>query len=280
MNITINNLRFGYGSKRPVYSNLSLTLNEGCICGLLGKNGTGKSTLLYLIAGLLKAQSGDILVDGMHSKERHPELLRNIYLLPEEPMLPSLSLNDCVAMHRDYYPLFSNDILRECLADFQLLSVNNLKQLSMGQRKKVMMALALAANTPLLMMDEPTNGLDIPSKSLFRKLIARYMDDNRLFIISTHQVHDVEPLIDRVVMLEDDRLLANTSVEAITRQWAFRLREGVAKDNDIVYSEPAPGGQWVVTRRTDDEETPLNLELFFNAMATGAITLNENTTTK
>ena len=211
--IEVNNISFKYaGQKDLVFDGFSLELKQDNIYGLLGKNGTGKSTLLYLISGLLRPKKGSVSFDGIETKFRKPETLSEIFIVPEEFDLPAMSLDDYVKINRPFYPLFSTQVLEACLKDFELTSDVKLNALSMGQKKKVFMAFALATNTKVLLMDEPTNGLDIPSKSQFRKVVAQYMSGDRTLIISTHQVHDVESLLDHILILSPQKLLLNASV--------------------------------------------------------------------
>ncbi len=266
--IDIDHLDFKYsGQKQLVFENFSLHLAENNIYGLLGKNGTGKSTLLYLIAGLLRPDKGTVRVDGVDSFRRSPDILKEIFIVPEEYDFPSMSLNDYVKMNEPFYPRFSREVLRSCLSDFELTESLRLNALSMGQKKKVFMSFALAAGTRLLLMDEPTNGLDIPSKAQFRRTVANNMSDDRILLISTHQVHDVESLLDHILILSQNSLLCDMSVVDILDRYQFEYRMPSEMDDRVVYSEPTPHGNAVMVRRTDtDAETSMNLELFFNAV--------------
>ena len=276
--IQIDHLDFGYpGSKHQVFGDFSLTLHESNIYGLFGKNGTGKSTLLYLLCGLLRAKRGTILVDGKAAGKRQPDMLRDIFLIPEGFELPNVKLSTYVDINRDFYPLFSQQVLDSCLRDFELPISLRLGELSMGQKKKVYMSFALATGTRLLLMDEPTNGLDIPSKSLFRKVVAKNMTDDRTLIISTHQVHDVESLIDHVVVINQSQLLLDASVSDICDRYTFGYRPASAMDDSVLYAEPTLQGNAVVARRSEgDPETPLNLELLFNALVSEGSKLHDN----
>ncbi len=276
--IQIDHLDFGYpGSKHQVFGDFSLTLHESNIYGLFGKNGTGKSTLLYLLCGLLRAKRGTILVDGKAAGKRQPDMLRDIFLIPEEFELPNVKLSTYVDINRGFYPLFSQQVLDSCLRDFELPISLRLGELSMGQKKKVYMSFALATGTRLLLMDEPTNGLDIPSKSLFRKVVAKNMTDDRTLIISTHQVHDVESLIDHVVVINQSQLLLDASVSDICDRYTFGYRPASAMDDSVLYAEPTLQGNAVVARRSEgDPETPLNLELLFNALVSEGSKLHDN----
>jgi ABC-2 type transport system ATP-binding protein len=114
-----------------------------------------------------------------------------------------------------------------------------------------------------MLFDEPTNGLDIPSKTQFRKLIAQVTSDNRTFIISTHQVRDLENLIDPIIILDEQDVLLNHSVKAITEKLYFGLREKYP--DDAFYSEHALKGFYVVEENTDGKESRVNIEQLFNA---------------
>ena len=260
--IEVNNISFKYaGQKGLVFDDFSLALEQNNIYGLLGKNGTGKSTLLYLISGLLRPKKGSVAFDGVETRLRRPETLSEIFIVPEEFDLPSMSLEQYVKINEPFYPRFSRDVLENCLNDFELTTDLKLNALSMGQKKKVFMSFALAANTRLLLMDEPTNGLDIPSKSQFRKVVAQYMTEDR----------DVESLLDHILILTPQKLLLDASVAEITEKYVFEYRTPAEMD-DVLYAEPSLQGNAVIApRKTDSAETQINLELLFNAVTQGKI---------
>ena len=270
--IEVKNISFKYaGQKHLVFDDFSLTLKQDNIYGLLGKNGTGKSTLLYLISGLLRPKTGTVCFDSVETRFRKPETLSEIFIVPEEFDLPSMSLNEYVKINSPFYPRFSTEVLEACLNDFELTTDVKLNALSMGQKKKVYMAFALATNTKVLLMDEPTNGLDIPSKSQFRKVIAQHMTEDRTLIISTHQVHDVESLLDHILILSPQKLLLDASVAEIQEKYTFEYRTPSEMD-DALYAEPSLQGNAVIApRKEDSPETQVNLELLFNAVTQGKI---------
>ena len=266
--IEIKSLSFNYpGSKHNIFNNFNLSLKKNCIYGLLGKNGTGKSTLLYLIAGLLIPKKGTIIVNTFESRKRQPQLLRELYVVPEEYNLPNLTLKQYIKIHKDFYPNFSVEILYKCIEGFEMDFINNFKELSMGQKKKIYMSFAIASCCKLLLMDEPTNGLDIPSKSLFRKVIAANLSNDSTLIISTHQVHDIEQLLDHILILNNSKLLLNANTEEITQQYEFTYRHTIDMDDTVIYSEPTLQGNAVIAKRSPNaDETNINLELLFNAI--------------
>ena len=205
--IDISNVTFEYRKGKPVLKDFSLSFPQGGVYGLLGKNGTGKSTLLYLISGLLRPRHGEVRVDGMLSANRQPEMLREIFLVPEEYDLPSVSLKSYTRALKSFYPRFSDELLRKCIEVFDLEMDMQLGTLSMGQKKKVYMCVAMATGTRVLLMDEPTNGLDILSKSQFRKVVVQGMEEDKTVLVSTHQVHDVERLLDHVTIINGNQVL-------------------------------------------------------------------------
>lgn len=267
--LEIQDISYGYTKQTDVLRDFSLTLREGGIYGLLGKNGTGKSTLLYLIMGLLRPRQGQVRFDGVDTSLRRPDTLSQMFIVPEEYDLPSIALGKYIAAVRPFYPQFSDETLRACLDGFGMTTDVNLGALSMGQKKKVYMCVALATNTRLLVMDEPTNGLDIPSKSQFRRVVATGMTDERTVVISTHQVRDVELLLDHVTVIDQNRILLHDTMARLSERLRFGqwLQQDVPAD--ALYVERGMGGCDAVAPRHSgqaDEETPVNLELLFNAL--------------
>lgn len=264
--VNIENLQFSYGRKyRPVFTDFSISLKPGCIYGLLGKNGTGKSTLLYIMCGLLQPQGGTVEVMGGNPRAHQPQIIGEIFLVPEEVELPAVRLRDYVKLNAPFYPRFSQEVLQQCLSDFELTDDLRLDQLSMGQRKKAFMSFALATQVRLILMDEPTNGLDIPSKSSFRKVVSSNMSEEQTIVISTHQVRDIDSLLDHIIIMDNSQVFLNASVAEITQQLAFEFRPMGASVDDALYAQPSLQGVAVVVPNDGTKDTPINLELLFNA---------------
>ncbi|MDE6648654.1 MAG: ABC transporter ATP-binding protein [Muribaculaceae bacterium] len=263
--ISLKNVSYRYsGSKRNSISNFSMELSFGKIVGLLGANGAGKSTLLYLISGLLKATEGSVNVNDFNPWDRCPEFLSRIFLVPEEIDVPSISLESYVKAYAPFYPNFSHESLKEALSHFNLSPEIHLGSLSMGQRKKAFLAFALACHTPVLLMDEPTNGLDIPGKSEFRKAVVKTMNDERTIIISTHQVRDLDQLLDHVTIMDNNGIQLDESISALQERFTFGLAP-VLPEHGVIWSEPVMGGHAFMKMRTPDQpETEVNLEALFN----------------
>lgn len=267
--IDVQNLSFSYGKRKAkVLDDFSMKLDKGSVYGLLGKNGTGKTTLLYLMAGLLRPQKGNVLYKGTDVTKRYPSVLQDMFLVPEEFALPSMNLKQFVKVNAPFYPRFSNELLNACLRDFDMNEDIHLGELSMGQKKKTFMSFALATNTSLLMMDEPTNGLDIPSKSQFRKVIASGMTDDKSVIVSTHQVRDIDSLLDHVLIMDGTQLLLNEPVARICEQLYFTEQSMNEPTEDALYIQPSIQGNCVIYPNVHNEDSKLNLELLFNAMLT------------
>ena len=265
--IEVENLSFSYGRRKSmVLEDFSMKLDKGSVYGLLGKNGTGKSTLLYLMAGLLRPQTGNVLYKGVDVKKRYPDTLQDMFLVPEEFSLPNVSLKQYVKLNAPFYPNFSDELLNACLRDFDMNVDIHLGELSMGQKKKAFMCFALATNTSLLIMDEPTNGLDIPSKSQFRKVIASGMSDDKAVIISTHQVRDIDSLLDHVLIMDGTKLLLNESVSTICEKLYFAEQGMNEPTEGALYVQPSVQGHSVILPNKYGEDSKLNLEVLFNAM--------------
>ena len=263
--LQIENLEFSYHKKKaPIFNGISLTIQPGSVYGLLGKNGIGKSTLLYMMCGLMFPHKGRITLDGVEVRHRRPETLEKIFLVPEEFDLPSISVDAYVRRNSVFYPRFDREQFDRYLADFELENVKNLAKTSMGQKKKYLVSFALATNTPLLLMDEPTNGMDIPSKSQFRKVIASGMNEQKSIVISTHQVRDLENMIDRIDILEGGRLLLDRDTADITSHLRFVEGAGEADIEGALYSVSTIAGYSAILPNPTGEETPLDIEMLFN----------------
>ena len=263
--LQVKNLTYGYRkSAKKIFNDFSLALEPGRVYGLLGRNGAGKSTLIYLMTGLLTPESGDVEYEGVDVRERRPSTLSNMFIVPEEFELPAISLKKYVEINAPFYPNFSYDDLRSYLDVFEMNDENvNLKSLSMGQKKKVFMSFAFATNTRLLLMDEPTNGLDIPSKSQFRKIIARCMNDDRTIVLSTHQVRDVDSILDHVLIIDNSRTLLNASIGEIGSRLTFEVSNNV---DGALYWQPTINGNIVVRPNDGTKETMVDIEILFNAV--------------
>lgn len=265
--LRLENISFRYlRGNAPVIDGVDLTLSPGHIYGLLGRNGAGKSTLLYIMSGLLRPDGGRVSLDGDDVTLRRPSTLSDIFLVPEEFDLPSTRLKTFVRLNAPFYPRFSEEVLAKCLDDFELDRDLHLGRLSMGQKKRVFMSFALATQTRLILLDEPTNGLDIPAKSLFRKTVARNLAEDATMVVSTHQVRDIDVLLDHIIMTDKGKIVFDHAVSEIAERLAFS--EVPISDTTIcpLFEQPSIHGRSVVMANLSGHETPLNLELLFNAI--------------
>ena len=234
------------------------------IYGLLGENGVGKTTLLTLLCGLKKVCSGSITTDGENPFDRTPTLLQNQFYLPDE-VLPVAMKAECFAKERGaFWPDYDHAKFLEIMKEFENDPTKKMNQMSAGQLKKTYISLALACGCKYIFMDEPTNGLDIPSKTQFRSAIMKYTSDDSTIVISTHQVRDLENIIDPIIILDRQDVLLNASVEEITSKLYFDY--GTQLHPESLYSEQLPGGFIQVYPNTTGEDSKINVEALFNAV--------------
>ena len=270
--IFIQNLRFSY-KKKAVFDGLNLEFKPGHVYGLLGKNGTGKSSLLRNIAGLLAPQKGKISVNGLTPFDRLPIFLEDIFMVPEELYLPEIPISAFVKHNAPFYPRFDFTKFDNYNSVFEIPSDGTLQNMSYGQKKKVLISFALATNARVLLMDEPTNGLDILSKSQFRKILAEALTDDRCIIISTHQVKDLENLIDRITIIDEGKILFDETIETISKKLSFRFAFDNSDVANALYVESSFMGNVVVTANTEREESKIDLELLYKAILANRATI-------
>ena len=262
--ITIKNLTFHYQKNAPLFYNLSLECGQGSIIGLLGKNGAGKSTLLNLVNGFMAPQAGDISVNGFNPMERKPDFLADAYMVPEEFTFPGVSIDVYTRAYAPLFPRFDRKKLENILKEFDLQPKNQLNNLSHGQRKKFLLAFALSTNSRLLLLDEPTNVLDIPSKRQFSKILVSSITDEQLVIIATHQVKDIDSIIDKVIVMDNGKIAYEKSVNEINESMSFEVVPTIQDEADLLYYEQSPMGYRVIRRSDEYSDSPMDLELLFN----------------
>ena len=262
--IEISNLAFSYGSN-DVLRNISMKLEEGRIYGLLGENGVGKTTLLTLLCGLKRPRDlSSILVDGVEPYKRLPSLLQNQYYLPDEPVLVYDTADAWARSTGVFWPNYSHEKFTELMKIFEVNPSDRMNTMSTGQLKKTNIAFALALGTKYLFLDEPTNGLDIPGKAQFRSAIMKYTLEDSTIVISTHQVRDLENIIDPIVILDKKDVLVNASLEEIGSVLYFDY--GTILNPDALYTEQLPGGFIQVYPNATGEESKVNIEALFNTV--------------
>ncbi|MEJ7780078.1 MAG: ABC transporter ATP-binding protein [Daejeonella sp.] len=263
--VEINNVTFAYKKGKILFEDLNISLKPGHIYGLLGRNGAGKSTLIKNITGLVFPEKGICTINGRDSSQRSPDLLQDFFLIPEEIYLPTIKIEKFMRSTGGFYPKFKESEFIHCLKEFDLDMDDNISSLSFGQQKKVMIAFALATNTDVLIIDEPTNGLDIPSKAQFRKIVSGALTENRCMIISTHQVRDLDNLIDALIILSERRIILNSSVDDIAQKLLFSTLSSL-ENQEVLYSENTIKGYSVIIPNTSGRSSKVDLELLFNGL--------------
>ncbi len=273
--VQIENLSFGYTRKQTLFDQLVLALEPGHIYGLLGRNGAGKTTLLKVIAGLVFPREGYSKVAGFESRDRVPECLADICLIPEEYHLPSIPISRYVSLNAPFYKRFDHEKLSWLMKEFQLNPEQKLHQLSFGQKKKFLLAFGLATSARLMLMDEPTNGLDIPSKSQFRRVIAASLTEEQSVVISTHQVRDLETLIDPIIIIDEGKIIFQRSLAEISGSLAFETLGEIKENLQPIYYEEALGGFSTIMPNTKGKDTKLDMELLFNGVIANTKGINQ-----
>lgn len=267
--IILKHVSFNY-KKHPLYQDFNVQIDQPGLYGLFGRNGSGKSTLFKLIAGLLFRKTGNIKVVGFDPQQRNPDFLSSIYFVPEEFHLPNLSCDQLATLQAAFYPRFSHDILSTALSVFQIGRDTAFEEMSLGEKKKAVMAFALATRTPVLLLDEPTNGLDIVGRDQFRQLIQQPEQTDRLVLISTHQAHDLEKIISRVLFIDQGRLALSESMDALADKLHMGVTsaEQLSRIADVVYQQEM-GGQiaYIAKRLPGQAQQPVQLELLYRALS-------------
>lgn len=261
--IQIKDLGFSYGDK-VVLKDITMTLEEGRIYGLLGENGVGKTTLLTLMCGLKNPKAGSIDIDGQNPYGRTPSLLSEQYYLSDEVAAVNMKAIDYARNYGIFWERFDLEKFLEIMKVFETDPEQKMMKMSSGQLKKTYISFALACNTKHLFMDEPTNGLDIPSKAQFRKAVTKYTREDSILLISTHQVRDLENIIDPIIILDKQDVLLNAGIEEITEKLHFDYSN--ERRDDALYSEMIPGGCIQVSINTEGADSKVNIEALFNTV--------------
>lgn len=263
--IKVNKLFFGY-REQVLFNRLSVDFESGKIYGMLGKNGAGKTTLLKLVCGLLRPRQGECSVLGYASRKRLPDMLREIYFIPESYYLPPITINRFVRLYSPFYNRFDPVLFDDYLAEMELARGQMLNSLSYGLTKRFLLAFGLATNSRILLLDEPTNGLDIPSKRVFRKLIAGAISEERTFIVATHQIKEMETIFDHLVFIDHGQMLMSASLWEISRKLKFKTVSSIDETGNVLYKEEIPGGYAVIEKNESGEESIVDIEFLFNAV--------------
>lgn len=276
--ITIKNLHFHYSKRNtPVIHQLSATLLPNQIYGLLGLNGAGKTTLLKLIAGIAFPKEGAIQAFDKIPRERDIDFLSDLYFFEDEVDLPLWLLQKWVKVYSSLYPKFDHALFKELLALFDVQMHKHIGNLSYGQKKKLNIAFGIATRARILLMDEPTNGLDIPSKVQLRKVLAKYTSEDAIVIISTHQIRDIHTLIDHLLILQDQHFIVDHPLESLSR--TFKVTTAPQDGEIIIHEEETiQGKKYLVKCLQQQEEHVFDIEFFFNAIICNPNIITNNLT--
>ena len=272
--IQIRNLSYRYSKRVEIFNNLNLEFKPGKIYGLLGKNGAGKSTLIKNITGMLFPTSGTCEIFEESPKNRSVNFLKNLFFVPEEYYLPNLSIEHLVNIYKDFYPNFDTNQFDGYIKEFKIEKHKRTTELSLGQKKKILIGFALSANTKVLIMDEPTNGLDIPSKIVFRNMINDSFKADRIVIITSHQVRDLDELIHSIIIMNDGKVLLNNDKAHVAKQLQFQLTDAKLETTDLIYQEKVSNGFASIKENKTDTAGYIDIELLFNAVLTNPSTIN------
>lgn len=270
--IEISDLCFSYSREKKLFSDVRLNIASGGIAGLLGKNGAGKTTLLKLICGLLAPSSGSCTINGFMAATRNPRMLADLCLVPEELYVPAMEMEAYVAVYAPFYPRFSPDLLKRTLDAFELPQRGRLAALSFGQKKKFVLSFAIATQASTLVLDEPTNGFDIPGKTQLRQILADAARD-RTIIVSTHQVRDIAELVQRIIVLDNGSIMFNQPMAQVRTNLSYALA-AQRPDGGALYCEQVHGGFGVLSTNSTGTDQPVDLEILFNALISDAAAIN------
>ncbi len=199
--LEIKKLFHSFGAK-CVLKEINLTVPDGCILGLVGINGAGKSTLLRLLAGVYRAEHGEILYNG-----RSPEWAntrKDIFFLPDDPYYtPRMTPRELFVFYKAFYPNIDEDCFRELLSGYGIDACDRMHNFSKGMRRQVFIALALAVKPKVLLLDEAFDGLDPLSRNIFKDAIISYVEqEGATVIIASHSLRELEDFCDRFALLD------------------------------------------------------------------------------
>lgn len=261
--LTIKSLSYYYKPNKNILWNINTTLKPGSIYGLLGLNGEGKTTLLKLIVGMLIPKDGSIEFKGHFSSERIAEYFNEVYFLPDYSKLPDLGIEQFGKLYGAFYSKYDHQQYLDCIKEFNIPISNRLRALSLGQHRKVHLSFALACNSSVLLMDEPTNGLDIPSKAVFRKLLSKFINEDRIFLIATHQIRDVDVLFDHLMIMKSGSLVLDENIYQLSKK--LKVSKSTADAEQALYVQEELSGSYYLVHNHSESESKLDIEFLFNA---------------
>ena len=263
--ITLRDASYSYPKKADALTGITCEVHPG-IHLLMGANGTGKTTLLHLMAGLRYPASGVCLLDGEELRLRRPSQLCRVQYFSPDMDFPEKSVEQMVSRHAPFFPRFDAGMLSRNLAAFSIDPRRKFTDLSFGNAIKVRLAYMLALRCEVLLLDEPTVGLDFEGRCQFGRLLMECVDEDQTVVVSTHSLSEFEPLYDSVMFLRDGRLLLQATFADISR-WVTSVVTATPPA-DAIYSEMRMGRcHSIVPAEVDDMESAPDCTLLYNALS-------------
>ncbi|MEG0249758.1 MAG: ABC transporter ATP-binding protein [Peptostreptococcus sp.] len=191
--------------------NVSLKIDEGKITAVLGINGAGKSTLLKIIAGIIKPDSGEVIIDD---KKINESIYKKLIFVPDcETHFPGFTIQEMIDFYKEFYDTWNDDKANEMLEFFKLNREDVIDSLSKGNIAKVKLVLGFSLDMKYILLDEPFSGIDIFKREEFVSIMARYMDEDQSVILTTHEIDEIESIVDHVFILNDGRVVSDFEAE-------------------------------------------------------------------
>lgn len=260
--IDLKDVSYSYG-RREALTDVTCSLPTG-IHLLVGENGAGKTTLLHIIAGLLRPATGCCEIDGNDVWPRKPMTQSATFFMADNMELPFRDLTTAARVHAPFYPNFSADDLATNLTEFGISAETPLRRMSLGERRRAVIAYVLALHPEVLLLDEPANGLDIDARKTLRRMMGRCVGDSQTVVVSTHVVADLEPLFDNLIVLSHGRSLLCSPLWQIAGRLGFaRSASPVA---DAVYQEPDEPFFRAIVETGDESESAVDIALLYSAI--------------
>lgn len=263
--ITLRDASYSYPKKADALTGITCEVHPG-IHLLMGANGTGKTTLLHLMAALRYPTSGVCLLDGEELRLRRPSQLCRVQYFSPDMDFPESSVEKMVSRHAPFFPRFDAAMLSRNLAAFGIDSRRKFTSLSYGNAIKARLAYMLALRCEVLLLDEPTVGLDFEGRGQFGRLLMECIDEDQTVVVSTHSLSEFEPLYDSVMFLRDGCLLLQASFGKISRRVMSVVT--ATPPADAIYSEMRMGRcHSIVPAGEDDMDSAPDCTLLYNALS-------------
>ncbi|MDE6301827.1 MAG: ATP-binding cassette domain-containing protein [Muribaculaceae bacterium] len=265
--LTLDHVSYKYKGGVQAITDANTEIGPGTYL-LIGSNGAGKTTLLRLLSTLLFATEGEVKLDGRDITLRRPEDMKQIFYMPDDLKSPMPTIAELEKRHACFYPSFNPELLRANLTDFGLTGTEKLDSLSLGMRRKSLLAYALSLGVKYLLLDEPANGMDIDSKKIFMRMINRCVSDDSTLVIATHNIHELSSMFTHLLYLDKGRLSLSISIPDLLERIAFVTSPSPVQG--AAYQEPFGGLFHAVIANEDGLDTEIDFPLLFSALTSAA----------